>query len=175
MKVFVAGARAITHLDDNVKQRLSNMILNNIFVLLGDANGVDKAVQQFFHMAYYTDVMVYAMKGNPRNNIGNWKVKEIQPNGNSTGFDYYATKDLKMAEDADYGFMIWNGKSKGTLNNIITLISQNKKILVYFAPERRYYTISDFSSLEKLIKNCDDEVNSLVEKLKNRHAQITMF
>ena len=175
MKVFVAGARAITNLDDNVTQRLSNMIMNNISILVGDANGVDKAVQQFFYKDEYTDVVVYAMKGKPRNNIGNWRVMDIYPIGNTTGFDYYATKDLKMAEDADYGFMIWNGKSKGTLNNIVTLIIQNKKTLVYFVPERRFYTISNFSNLDNLIEKCDATINDSVNKLKSKHAQITMF
>lgn len=34
-----------------------------------------------------------------------------------------------MAKAADYGFMIWNGKSKGTLNNIINLVQYNKNVL----------------------------------------------
>ena len=48
MKVVVAGARSISHLDNNVKHRFTNMSTNNITILVGVANVVDKAVQQFF-------------------------------------------------------------------------------------------------------------------------------
>lgn len=119
--------------------------------------------------------MVYAMKGKPRNNVGNWKIVNIEPVGNSTGFNYYVIKDLKMAEDADYGFMIWNGKSKGTLNNTVNLIGKNKITLVYFIPEKKYYTISNFNDLDDLIKKCDDNVKDMVEKLKGKHLQLTIF
>ena len=40
---------------------------------------------------------------------------------------YYRAKDLAMVEDADCGFMIWNGESKGTLNNILNLLYMDKK------------------------------------------------
>jgi hypothetical protein len=40
-----------------------------------------------------------------------------------------------MAQDAQCGVMLWDGKSKGTLNNIQELLSAGKKTLVYFAPE----------------------------------------
>jgi hypothetical protein len=36
------------------------------------------------------------------------------------GFAYYATKDQVMVDDAEYGLMLWDGESKGTLNSVIT-------------------------------------------------------
>ena len=35
-----------------------------------------------------------------------------------------------MAEDADYGLMVWDGESKGTLNNILLMKKLNKKFFV---------------------------------------------
>jgi hypothetical protein len=32
-----------------------------------------------------------------------------------------------MAIEADYGFVLWDGKSPGSLNNIIELLNKNKK------------------------------------------------
>jgi uncharacterized protein (DUF1919 family) len=157
MKVFLAGARSISNLDNNVKDRLANISLNNMTALVGDANGVDKAVQQFFDNIHYKNVIVYAMNGKARNNVGNWSVKNIKSIGKTTGFDYYATKDLKMAEDADYGFMVWNGKSKGALNNIVNLLRLNKKTLVYFVPDKRYYTITNINDLKNMAGNFDNE------------------
>lgn len=31
------------------------------------------------------------------------------------GFNFYASNDLEMAKNADYGLIIWNGKSRGTI------------------------------------------------------------
>jgi hypothetical protein len=64
--------------------------------------------------------------------VGQWEVRNIPVKSNVTGFAFYAEKDKAMADNADYGFMIWNGKSKGTLNNIINLSRQLKVVLVYF-------------------------------------------
>ena len=35
-----------------------------------------------------------------------------------------------MAKEADYGLMIWDGESKGTLNNIQLMNKLNKKFFV---------------------------------------------
>lgn len=42
-----------------------------------------------------------------------------------------------MAKDADMGFMIWDGKSRGTLNNMLDLVLQNKTCEVYFTESKR--------------------------------------
>jgi hypothetical protein len=39
-------------------------------------------------------------------------------------------KDLHMAREADYGFMIWDGQSSGTLSNILELLEMGNKVLV---------------------------------------------
>jgi len=36
-----------------------------------------------------------------------------------------------MVKDTDYGFMIWDTKSKGTLNNIVNLLREKKTVIVY--------------------------------------------
>jgi hypothetical protein len=41
-----------------------------------------------------------------------------------------------MAHDAKCGMMLWDGKGKGTLNNIQQIIGAGKKALVYLAPEK---------------------------------------
>jgi len=173
MKVFIAGARAISKLNKDVQERLSNISSNQITVLVGDANGIDKAVQQFFNDTNYRDVLVYAMKGKPRNNIGNWSVEPVEASNNEKGFDYYIIKDVKMAEDADYGFMIWNGKSKGTLNNIINLTNLGKKTLVYLMPEKKFYTILNMDEANNLIKRCGSNILEIANNLKSSPIQIT--
>ncbi len=48
MKIFIAGPRAITSLDENVEAKLNSIIEKGFEVLVGDANGIDRLVQSFF-------------------------------------------------------------------------------------------------------------------------------
>ena len=42
-----------------------------------------------------------------------------------------------MAKKADIGFMIWNGKSRGTFNNIVNCIKLNKEVIIYAVVDQR--------------------------------------
>ena len=75
-KVFIAGPLKIRTLDKNINERLDNIIRNKIEVLVGDANGVDTAVQEYLNLKKYKNVTVYCINY-PRNNIGNWKIVSI--------------------------------------------------------------------------------------------------
>ena len=130
MKIFIGGSKTINTLDENVKEKLQEIIKNKYDVLVGDCNGVDTAVQRFFYDNNYRNVTVYASGNTVRNNIGNFNICNIPTE--KTGFEFYRQKDIAMAKEADCGFMIWDGKSKGTLNNIFNLTSQNKPCKVYF-------------------------------------------
>jgi hypothetical protein len=61
--------------------------------------------------------------------------------------------------------MLWNGESKGTLNNIINLLDNNKKTLVYFTPQNDFVCIDSFEKLDLLIGFCTDETKLLFGQL----------
>ena len=145
MKIFIAGARSITSLDDSVQKKLMSIYNKNYNVFVGDCYGIDTAVQNFFMKLRYKNVTVYASNGKARNNVGNWKVENIHVNNSIKGFDFYKQKDEAMAKNADYGFMVWDGKSRGTLNNIINLINDNKKVVVYISPFHKMLVIEKMS------------------------------
>lgn len=167
MNVFIAGPRAISKLDKRVEERLNNIYSMQMTVIVGDANGIDKAVQEYFFRLGYQNVFVYASQGKARCNVGSWKVENVEVEKKLKGFDFYAAKDIKMAEEADYGFMIWNGKSKGTLNNVINLTNRNKKTLIYFTPGNEFYTIKSLTDIESIISQCDEETKELFIKLSH--------
>ncbi|MGG3998199.1 hypothetical protein [Anoxybacillus kestanbolensis] len=175
MKVFVAGPRAVSVLNKQVKERLSNIINNNFTVLVGDANGVDKQVQKFLHSVNYRNVKVYATNGRARNNIGQWEVEKVNVEPTKKGFDYYAAKDIEMAKDADYGFMIWNGQSKGTLNNMINLAKLNKKVLVYFIPAKQFYTVKDVGDIQMMIDTGNPPISTKLHELMRASEQLKLF
>ena len=163
-KVFIGGSRSLSRLSPTVKARADNIIARSFTVLIGDANGMDKAVQSYLADKGYKNVIVYCAGERCRNNIGQWETKFIETGEDHKGFDYYAVKDMEMAKDASYGFMIWDGKSRGTLNNIINLLNLEKRVLVYFSPENHCYTLKSCRDIMGLLNKCDDNARIGFEK-----------
>ena len=128
-----------------------NIKNQNFTVLVGDANGIDVSVQEFYYALGYKNVIVYASNGKARNNVGNWKVQKVNVPKNVTGFDFYAQKDLQMSIDADYGLMVWNGKSRGTFNNIVNLTNQEKKVAVYVTTIKDFRYLSNPSQVKLML------------------------
>lgn len=154
-KIFIAGSRALSRLSADVKRRIDTMIEKDFTILVGDANGADKAVQRYLAEKHFRNVIVHCMAGNCRNNVAGWPTKEIVAAPGSRGFAYYSTKDLAMVEDAEYGFMLWDGESKGTLNSVINMVHQNKMVVVYFAPKKKFQTLRSPSDVAQLLANLD--------------------
>jgi hypothetical protein len=152
MIVFIAGPRVIKELDANIIKRLEKICKKQYELIIGDADGIDTSVQRYLSDKKYNDVIIFASNGKVRNNVGNWKSKNVQVSKDIKGFDFYVAKDLEMAKKADYGFMIWNGESKGTFNNIINLIKLNKEFLLYYTPSKKFYTIKNMEQLDKFIE-----------------------
>ncbi len=175
MKVFVAGSIAIKRLNEQIKNRLENIIASNYDIVVGDANGADKAIQKYLDEKQYKNVSVYCSGDACRNNIGNWKELNISVPKNLSGRKYYMVKDLKMASDSDYGFMLWDGKSSGTLSNSVELLKMNKSTLVYFSPENSFYTISSVDDIKELLKKCDDKSISTINRKINIDRSITQL
>jgi len=165
MKVFIAGARAVPSLNESIQERLNNIYSKKYTVLVGDASGVDSAVQKYYFDRDYQNVVVYASEGKARNNIGNWDVRKVDVPTRSRGFNYYAVKDKAMADDADYGFMIWNGESRGTLTNIVNLLNLEKKSIVYHTENGLFYSIDNLDDLQSLITKCGQTAQELFDKV----------
>lgn len=163
-KVFVGGSRKITRLNKNIKSRIDNVIQKGYTVLIGDANGADKSVQKYLFDKGYKNVRIFCMGNECRNNIGKWETKQIAETRNRKDYYYYSIKDLEMVKETDYGFMIWDGKSKGTLNNIINLLKESKKVLVYFSPNLEFYTLITFDDLERLLSRCEKKFLEVFEE-----------
>jgi hypothetical protein len=174
MNIFIAGPRVISTLNKTIIEKIKHMIDEGYTILVGDANGVDKAVQDFCNNQNYKNVKIYATKGKARNNIGNWFVHNVEVPKNLKGFDFYAAKDYEMAKDADYGLMVWNGKSKGTLNNTINLLKMDKEILLYYSPENQFYMIKSLNGMKEFINRCDEETKKLFIELVNKDSQLKL-
>ncbi len=169
-KIFISGSITIIKIDEQIKTRLDNIIQQNHNILIGDANGADKAVQIYLAEKKYSKVNVYCSGNTCRNNIGNWQVINVEVPSKVKGRKFYMAKDKQMAIDSDYGFMLWDGKSAGTINNLLNLITSNKIGLIYLFSEKTFNTIKNLISFEKLIKLCNpsdiDRINQKIPFIK---------
>ena len=179
MNIFIAGPRAITKLDNNIIEKLNYIINKNYNILIGDAKGIDSNIQQFLADNYYEKVCIYASNGLARNNYGDWKIENVKVDSNIKNFDFYVAKDLEMAKNADYGFMIWNGKSKGTFNNMINLLNQNKEVLLYYTITEKFYNFKQLEDLKKFTNTyikLTKTLTDLIPKVdKSKFTQTCLF
>lgn len=151
-KVFIGGSRRISRLNKDVRHRLDNVMSGRLTVLIGDANGADKAVQQYLADKRYENVIVFCVGTRCRNNVGCWIVRQLNvPRGLRRDFSYFATKDRAMVDEADYGLMLWDGDSRGTLTSIADLLRHGKPVVVYFVPRKALETLRTPPDLAALL------------------------
>jgi predicted Rossmann fold nucleotide-binding protein DprA/Smf involved in DNA uptake len=152
--VFISGSRKIGNLNQTIRDRLQNVLDQRFAIVVGDANGADKAVQAYLMERQYQQVTVYCSGDICRNNVGRWHVSNTVVDHRLKGRDFYTQKDKQMAAVADYGFVLWDGESPGSYNNVMELLKNNKKALVYFVPERVFFTVSRLEDAQGLLNKC---------------------
>ena len=140
-KVFIGGSRRVSRLNAEIRGRLDRIIAQGLEVLVGDANGADKAVQKYFKDHGYSNVNVFCMSGRCRNNLGQWPAEEVTAPKGVTGRNFYEVKDRVMTSRSSVGFMLWDGKSTGTLANVLRLRAQDKPVVVYHSKSRKSYML----------------------------------
>ena len=89
--VFIGGSRRITRLNDTIRYTADNIMRQRFAIVIGDANGADKAVQSYLAEKAYRDVIVYCMGDHCRNNVGSWPVEQIYADNQLKDFAYYTT------------------------------------------------------------------------------------
>ena len=57
-----------------------------------------------------------------------------------------------MAAVATHGLMLWGGKSKGRLANIVNLTREQKPVVVFVSATKAVHTLRNESDLSELIK-----------------------
>lgn len=162
--VFIGGSRRVSRLGAPVRTRLDTIIEKRFPVIVGDANGADKAVQQYLFDKRYEQVEVFCSGTDPRNNLGHWHVRQIKTDPQDKGFRFYAAKDRAMTREADFGLMIWDGKSTGTLLNVLRLLRQEKKVVLYTVPARRFSELKNDGDWHGFVATLDSELRSEMEQ-----------
>ncbi len=96
---------------------------------------------------------------------------------------FFTAKDIEMAEAADYGLMIWDAKSTGTLSNVLELLARKKKSVVFVNKAKLFKNVGDVHQLEELVsymsevarRKAEDKIK-LTERIEAfKHEQVQLF
>lgn len=155
--IFVGGSRRVSRLSRDVKERLNNVIASGFRVIVGDANGADRAVQKYLSELHYRNVIVFCSGDTSRNNVGQWEIHTVAA-PRRQGFDFYAAKDREMARQADFGLMIWDGESPGTMLNVLRLVLHGKKVVLYDAAAKKHATFKTPSDWSEFISRVSHDL-----------------
>jgi DNA-binding phage protein len=158
--IFIGGSRHVSHLPSEVKKRLDNVVANAYQVVVGDANGADKAVQKHLLDSNYEKVTVFCSGNTARNNLGNWPLHRVDPPKGARGFQFYAAKDRQMAREADFGLMIWDGKSPGTVLNVLRLLQAGKISVLFNIPDQSVLNIKSTENWRAFLSGCSMALRS---------------
>ena len=121
-------------LPNEVKQELRSYMQKKYNIVVGDAPGVDRQVQNFLKKHAYEHVQVYGPGTKVRYSADKkWKTHAIDaPEFEPGSKEWLAKKDIVMTKVADMGLaVVLDEGAKATRKNVDRLISQNKNVKVY--------------------------------------------
>ncbi len=155
--VFISGSISIKAIPSRVIQSIETIESKNFTVLVGDAPGVDALVQEKLARDGYKNVLVYTVLEKPRSCLSaHFHIVRIPVDpGIKSQRKKQEEKDRSMTEAADYGLVLWDGKSRGSCNNIIRCIKFGKTAKVYLTPENRFLNKTEIteSGINAIFKN----------------------
>lgn len=167
IKVFISGSMNIKNLDPRVKERIDNIVSQDFEIVVGDADGVDTSIQWHLLNHESKKTTVFCSGSRPRNNLGDWPVKQVETRHAQGSRAFFTAKDICMAEEADIGLMIWDAKSTGTLSNVIELLSRKKKSVVFVNKLKVFKNVARIEDLEELLSYMSEHAKKKAdEKIK---------
>jgi len=121
-------------LPKEIRKELKKSIKQKDKIVVGDAPGIDRQVQDFLKKHKYKDVEIYGPGKKVRYSANkNWKTHPIDdPKHEPFSKEWLAKKDKVMTRVADKGLaVILDEGATATRNNVQRLIDQNKQVKVY--------------------------------------------
>lgn len=149
--VFLAGSLSIKRLHPRFLECLDRIVGSGFKVVVGDADGADASIQKALQERNAASVTVYCSGEKPRNNLGGWPVHRVSTDQAPGSRAFFTAKDLEMAEAADYGLMMWDAKSTGTLSNVIELLKRGRTSRVFVNKNEELVTVKSTQDLVRLI------------------------
>ncbi|MGH1415779.1 MAG: hypothetical protein ACRBB0_19980 [Pelagimonas sp.] len=149
--VFIAGSIKIKRLHPLFVDRITNIIREGLPIIVGDANGADASIQAELLSQSAPDVTVYCTGRQPRNNLGDWPVQRVKSSAEPGTRAFFTAKDIEMASKAEFGLMLWDAASTGTLSNVFELLSRGKKSVVFVNRDARFQNVKENEDILDLV------------------------
>ena len=170
--VFIAGSIKIKRLDRKFKDRIDKIIASGFDVIVGDADGADTAIQTYLFEQGGSKTTVYCSGSRARNNVGDWPIRSVTTDFAPGTRAYFTAKDLAMAEAADYGLMMWDAASTGTLGNVIELVSRKRKSAVFVNKSREFMNVGDVAQFQALVACMSEQARHKADEKLNLKKRI---
>jgi hypothetical protein len=155
------------------------MIRRELMILIGDADGADRAIQDYFARQKYNNIEIYCTAGECRNNVGDWRVCSVRAPHTRRDFAYFSAKDAAMADAADTALMLWDENSHGTIVNVARLVARAKPTVIYRTPAKTFHTMKTRADLSAFLSAADSIVRAKLEEYIRKHVaefgQVEMF
>ena len=159
--VLLAGSLTLRSLPISLETELEVLIASNSEFLVGDAHGADLLLQEFLKRKAVRSVTVFYSNA-IRNNAGSWVSNFVESNLKSRGKDSHAAKDREMCRLASAGLVVWDGRSAGTLANVIDLVEQGKSVKIFYT-DQKSVSLSTRQAVETLCSSTQESQLALTE------------
>ena len=118
-----------------IRTKIDSYMKSGDRIVIGDAPGVDRQVQDYLNSKNYKNVEVYGPGKRVRYSANSkWKTKTVDSGKYKPDTDEWrAEKDIFMSNIADRGLavVLENGGAGATRDNVQRLINNNKDVYVY--------------------------------------------
>ena len=122
-------------LPKDIRNEIDGYIKKGDKILVGDAPGIDRQVQNYLNKKGYSNVVVYGPGKNVRYSANKkWKTKTVNvADAEPMSPNWLVGKDIAMARSSNKGLAIVldKGGAKATRNNVKRLISQQKDVKIF--------------------------------------------
>ena len=121
-------------LNKDIRNELNKSMKNKDRIVVGDAPGIDRQVQDYLKKKNYKNVEIYGPGTKVRYSANKkWKTNPIDAPEYEVGSkEWLAKKDIMMTKVSDIGLaIILDEGAKATRKNVQRLIEQNKDVKVY--------------------------------------------
>ena len=142
-RVFVSGSSK-TQFDDNpyyrkelpkpIRDELDKFVKESAGIIVGDAPGIDRQVQDYLKSLDYQNVTVYGPGKQVRYNANpKWAARPIDaPEFEEGSKEWLSKKDIAMTNDSTEGLaVILDEGAKATRKNVARMKEQGKEVKVY--------------------------------------------
>ncbi|WP_367293756.1 hypothetical protein [Lactococcus lactis] len=185
--VFLSGSLSGKELPKIVSEWVDRYILNKCNFVLGDAKGIDSLFQDYLLLQKYNRVKIFGVKNIARNKADeDWDYFKVNVpfQFRKTDRMLFLFRDFYLSKQADGGIVVWEPErkvrgrqsvSKGSLFNMINLLSEEKNVVLYYIPNEEIRILRSLDELFSLYIRGNQVLEKAWNELIRMRKQIIAY